>query len=109
MGSGEKNRSQNRRSIMRLLVSIALVIPIAAQTPKTYSPPRMSDGHPDLQGIYDLATLTPLERQAGAKAVLTKEEAAKFEAAAAQQRSRGDQAIQGDRKAPPKGGDGSTG
>ena len=26
--------------------------------------PRMPDGHPDLQGTYDLATLTPVERPA---------------------------------------------
>lgn len=35
---------------------------------KTYTPRRMSDGHPDLQGTYDLATLTPLERPYGANA-----------------------------------------
>ncbi len=29
---------------------------------------RLPDGHPDLQGTYDLATLTPIERPAGAKA-----------------------------------------
>ncbi len=46
---------------------------------KPYSPPRLPDGHPDLQGTYDLATLTPLERPAGAKAVLTAEEAAELE------------------------------
>lgn len=40
----------------------------AAQNPKgpakTYTPRRMSDGHPDLQGTYDLATLTPPSRLA---------------------------------------------
>ena len=41
--------------------------------------PRMPDGHPDLQGTYDLATLTPLERPAGTKLVLTQEEAARLE------------------------------
>src|ERR1700733_14517679 len=71
--------------------------------------PRMPDGHPDLQGTYDLATLTPLERPAGAKAVLTPEEAAKLEHDAAAVRERGDQSIKADRTAPPKGGDGSVG
>src|SRR5271169_907849 len=69
----------------------------------------MPDGHPDLQGTYDLATLTPVERPRGAKATLTKEEARKLEAAAAARRARQDQAISGDRAAPPKGGDGSVG
>jgi hypothetical protein len=92
---------------------LSTVIPAAAQNPKTpakpYSPHRMSDGHPDLQGTYDLATMTPLERPAGAKAVLTKEEAVRLETAAARQREQGDKAIPGDRTAPPKGGDGSRG
>ena len=70
----------------------------------------MPDGHPDLQGTYDLATLTPLERPAGAKAVLTAEEAAKLEGAvAARVRGRRICPSKGDRAAPPKGGDGSTG
>jgi hypothetical protein len=85
----------------------------AAQNPKapakTYSPRRMSDGHPDLQGTYDLATLTPLERPSGANAAYTKEEARNLETTAALQREKGDQSIQGDRTAPPKGGDGSVG
>src|SRR5215471_784680 len=76
---------------------------------KPYSPPRMPDGHPDLQGTYDLATLTPIERPAGQKATLTKEQAAALETVAAARRQQGDQAIKGDRAAPPKGGDGSTG
>jgi hypothetical protein len=71
--------------------------------------PRMPDGHPDLQGTYDLATLTPVERSKGAKAALTKEEARRLETAAAARRARQDQAIAGDRAAPPKGGDGSVG
>src|SRR5258708_25728334 len=96
---------------MKLLLALvtAIAIPMAAQSPKTHTPPRMPDGHADLQGPYDLATLTHIERQPGAKAVLTKEEAAKLEAAVARQKQQGDQTIQGERPAPPKGGDGSTG
>src|SRR5580704_14800835 len=92
-----------------------LVIPLGmvlcfGQTPKAYSGPRMPDGHPDLQGTYDLATLTPMERPISAKsAVLTPEEAAKLEHEAAATRERGDQSIKADRAAPPKGGDGSVG
>jgi len=69
----------------------------------------LPDGHPDLEGTYDLATLTPLERPAGAKAVLTPEEAAKLEKAVAARRDKANEPIQGDRAAPPKGGDGSPG
>jgi hypothetical protein len=74
-----------------------------------YQTPRLPDGHPDLQGTYDLATLTPLERAAGANALLTTEEAAKLEKDAAGKRDKANEAIKGDRTAPPKGGDGSTG
>src|SRR6266850_2828254 len=85
----------------------------AAQNPKapakTHGARRMPDGHPDLQGTYDVATLTPLERPMGAKLTLTKEEAAKLETGTARRRAEGDQAIKGDRPAPPKGGDGSVG
>lgn len=87
--------------------------PVAAQrspaSAKTYKVPRTPDGHPDLQGVYDLATLTPVERPAGAGPTYTKEQAAKIEAGAANLRKEGDKAIDGNRTAPPKGGDGSPG
>ena len=83
---------------------------LAGDSPKKpYSAKRMPDGHPDLQGTYDLATMTPMERPAGTPLVLTKEEAAKREADYAKQRAKGDATISGDRTAPPKGGDGSVG
>jgi hypothetical protein len=93
----------------KLILLVLAAITVAAQAPKSYTPSRMPDGHPDLQGTYDLATLTPLERPAGANAVLAKEEAAKLERAAALAREEGDKSIKGDRPAPPKGGDGSKG
>jgi hypothetical protein len=89
------------------------LVPAAAQTAKTsgngYNVPRLADGHPDLQGTYDLATITPMERAAGSKLVLTKEEALKLETSRAGQRASGDQPIDPNRTAPPKGGDGSPG
>lgn len=81
----------------------------ANATAKPYHARRLSDGHPDLQGTYDLATLTPLERPSGAPPSYTKEQARKLEGHAARQREEGDRAIKGDRGAPPKGGDGSPG
>jgi len=70
---------------------------------------RMPDGHPDLQGTYDLATLTPLERAAGTPLVLTDEQAAKLEAQVAKQKDLLAGPVDGNRKAPPTGGDGSPG
>ena len=69
----------------------------------SYTLPRMPDGHPDLRGTYDLATLTPMERLPGVSLVLTKEQAAAVEAAVAQAKAKADQPIQGNRTAPPKG------
>src|SRR5262245_15514071 len=85
----------------------------SAATTKRAAPtsaiPRMPDGHPDLQGMYDLATLTPVERRAGLPLVLSDEEAAKLEQNVAQTKDQGLAPIKGDRAAPPKGGDGSPG
>jgi hypothetical protein len=70
---------------------------------------RTPDGHPDLQGTYDLGTLTPLERAANTPLVLSDEEAAELEKRVAQQNDKGYAPVAGDRAAPPKGGDGSPG
>lgn len=50
---------------------------------------RTSWGHPDLQGIWDFATITPLERpkELAGKEVLSAEEAAEFEQKTLQQRN----------------------
>jgi hypothetical protein len=94
-------------------LTILTICPATAQSSKpaakSHVVRRLADGHPDLQGTYDLATLTPLERPAGTPLVLTKEQASKREAAFARERSNGDERIAGDRSAPPKGGDGSAG
>jgi hypothetical protein len=65
-------------------------VPVAAQAPSSgvkavapsrWTPPRTPDGQPDLQGVWNYSTLTPLERpnELGGKEVLTDEEAAEFE------------------------------
>ncbi|HZP49073.1 MAG TPA: hypothetical protein VFB07_11085 [Vicinamibacterales bacterium] len=69
-----------------------------------------AQGRPDLSGIYDLATLTPVERPAGLTSpVYTAAEAKKLEQQTEVRKEYGDRAIKGDRDAPPKGGDGSAG
>src|SRR4029079_1419793 len=69
---------------------------VAGQTPtaaakttassKTWTPPRTADGQPDLQGIWDNHSITPLERPAefAGREFLTPEEAAVLEKRAAQ-------------------------
>jgi hypothetical protein len=95
----------------RFLIAFVLVATMAmlahAQTASRI--PRMPDGKPDLQGMYDLATLTPVERPNGLPAVLTDEQALKAEQQAVAREQAGAVAIDGNRTAPPKGGDGSLG
>ena len=72
---------------------------------------RTSDGHPDLQGTYDIATLTPLERPAifGDRQTMTDTEARRLETQVASRIERAALPSDGNRAAPPIGGDGSTG
>jgi hypothetical protein len=89
-------------------------VPLAAQSssgaPNVKSLPRTADGHPDLQGIYDVATMTPLERPAGLgnRLVLTKEEAAALERYEVERQIKNDAPLKGDREAPPVGGETTT-
>src|SRR6185295_10610598 len=71
--------------------------------------PRTADGKPDLSGMYDVATLTPVERAAGTPLVLTDEAAAELEQKVAATKDERAAPIKGDRSAPPVGGDGSVG
>ena len=68
--------------------------------------PRTADGHPDLQGTYDVATITPLVRpqEFGDRLVLTAAEAAAMEKYEADRQVKNDAPLKGDREAPPVGG-----
>jgi hypothetical protein len=108
------------RTVLPVLILVATVglswtaEPLAAQTSRAVSnsrpPLRTADRHPDLQGTYDVATMTPLERPAGLgdRLVLTKEEAAALEKYEQERQIRNDAPIKGDREAPPVGGETTT-
>lgn len=81
------------------LWAIALATTAFAQTPakpaaksKGFTMPRTADGHPDLQGNWTNATLTPMARPAAFKdkATVSDEEAAKWEKAQADEVAAGD-------------------
>jgi hypothetical protein len=63
------------------VLAVTTVVPSAAGQSGKWTPPRTPDGKPDIQGTFTFATITPLQRPAefAGKAVLTPEEAAKFE------------------------------
>jgi hypothetical protein len=86
-----------------LTALLGIASSLSAQT-APYKASRLPDGHPDLQGTYDLATMTPVERAKAQNATLTKDEARKLEAVNAERSKRADEPISGDRSAPPVGG-----
>ena len=61
-----------------LVITALAAVGAAAQK---WTPPKTSDGQPDLQGIWTNGTATPLERPSefAGKEYLTKEEAAEWE------------------------------
>jgi hypothetical protein len=86
---------------------------LAAQAPsaaaRKYTPPRTRDGHADLQGIYNVETITPVERPVGVKSlVLTDQEAGALEAYEKQRNAKSLEPSRPDRGAPPVGGERTT-
>jgi hypothetical protein len=75
-------------ALSAVVLAIALSASLGGQSSSTprsvkYNVPRTPWGDPDLQGVWNDATSTPLQRPNGAKDVLTDEEAAEFQASLA--------------------------
>ncbi|NKB99348.1 MAG: hypothetical protein GKR90_12760 [Pseudomonadales bacterium] len=68
--------------------------------------PRTADGHPDLSGFFDVATITPMERpeEMAEKVSITREDAIKLEQERAARRAAANEASDPNRGAPPDGG-----
>ncbi len=69
--------------------------------------PRTPDGHPDLTGLYDVATITPVDRPAeyGDRQFLTEEEVASMVQYEEERNRRDLEPVDPNRSAPPVGGD----
>ena len=70
---------QGTRSGVGLWIAIALIVP-ARLAGQTRNLPRTADGRPDLEGIWSIETLTPLERprELAGKEFFTPQEAAEY-------------------------------
>jgi hypothetical protein len=103
-----------RNSLFRLAVAavIAAAVPatLVGQQGKA-STSKTPWGHPDLQGLWNAATMTPLERapQFKGRLTMTEAEAKQLEGAQKDRTARLDRPSDGNRQAPPVGGDGSPG
>lgn len=113
---GEKMAHRVPHSILVLscgVLCLGLASPLASQpqVPETkpWVMPRTSDGHPDLQGNWTNATITPIQRPRGRDPVLTPEQVARVEGRRQNLIDASGQPSDPDREAPPVGGDGSTG
>ena len=79
------------RTVLVCLVGVAVLstVVVSGQAPGRTGTPRTPDGKPDLQGIWDFRTVTPMERPAefANKPVLTEKEAADYERRITEQRN----------------------
>ena len=75
-------------ALSAVAIAIALTVSLSGQGKRPYSAPKTPWGDPDLQGVWNDATSTPLQRPNGTKDVLSDEEAADFQAALANELTR---------------------
>jgi len=130
MAISARTRSRDRRRMMRLVRNAswglaaalaAAAVTITAAPAQTGAPqwtvPRTPHGHPDLQGNWTNATMTPVQRPPGIGAVLTPEQVKELESGRQDFIVEAARASDPNRGAPPDGGiltgdplfDGATG
>ena len=73
-----------KHRVVTSIILVFLLTTLASGQTKKWTPPRMADGHPDLQGFWTNNTYTPLERPRNvSKEFYTREEALELEKKAA--------------------------
>src|SRR5215475_5218222 len=74
-----------KHRVVTSIILVFLLTTFASGQTKKWTPPRMADGHPDLQGFWTNNTYTPLERPRNvSKEFYTREEALELEKRAAE-------------------------
>ena len=88
------------------IVAAVVLLASASAAEQTGSVPRMADGHPDLQGVWDYRTITPMQRpvELGMKEFFTEEEAAAFERGENRRLDRDSMDLETGQSIYPKGG-----
>ena len=98
--------------IKTLSIAFVSMIAVAANAADNAKDRRMANGKPDLSGVYDAGTVTPVDRPAqfGDNLYLSPEEAKKMEETSQQFWQAADKKSENaaERTAPPKGGDGDN-
>ncbi|HYM34263.1 MAG TPA: hypothetical protein VET48_02645, partial [Steroidobacteraceae bacterium] len=73
--------------ILRISIACFCIANVAAKD-NAYHPPRLADGHADIQGMWELTNLIPMERPRDIKSlIITQVEAAKLDADAARRQA----------------------
>src|SRR5579871_6799120 len=90
--------------VLSVVIGIAPAAPASAAEPGPA--PRLADGRPDLQGVWDYRTITPMQRpvELGTKAFFTEEEAAAFERGENRRLDRDNMDLETGQSIYPKGG-----
>lgn len=102
------------RTCLTTIAAAALLAPTVVEAQQQPAPPgwevpRTPYGHPDLQGNWSNATITPIQRPEGQEPILTRGEVAEIEGERVERIEEEAAPTDPDREAPPVGGDGSTG
>ena len=96
-------RMRHTTSLLGLCLVTAAAGLLSPAATQQWVMPRTPDGHPDLQGTWRNATMTPFERRPGQGPVFTPEEVAQREQGFVNRVERGSAPSDPDRGAPPAG------